>query len=107
MRRDSPCCLASLRTKKALPSNPAPRAAQATGSAPIVIPPTAVAPQGARVAGDELAEGGETRREQDRPLGVDVVLGHLPAGQRHLTKNQCVGVQFVYQPLRGVHFRIT
>ena len=43
MRRCRPCCLPSLRTKNALTSAPPASAAQATGSAPIVRPPTAVA----------------------------------------------------------------
>ena len=43
-QRWSPCCLRSLRTKNAFTGAPAASAAQATGSAPIVSPPTAVAP---------------------------------------------------------------
>ena len=44
MRRASPWALTSLRTKKTFTSAPPASAAQATGSAPIVMPPTAVAP---------------------------------------------------------------
>ena len=43
MRRSRPWSLASLRTKNAFTSAPPASAAQAIGSAPIVIPPTAVA----------------------------------------------------------------
>ncbi len=43
IRRARPWVLASLRTKKALTSAPPANAAQAIGSAPIVMPPTAVA----------------------------------------------------------------
>ena len=56
IRRASPCCLASLRTKNAFTSAPPASAAQAIGSAPIVIPPTAVARQVARLSGDQLGE---------------------------------------------------
>ena len=43
IQRCRPCSFFSLRTKKALTGAPAASAAQATGSAPIVMPPTAVA----------------------------------------------------------------
>ena len=48
--RCRPWALTSLRTKKALTSAPAASAAQATGSAPMVMPPTAVAPDSAAFA---------------------------------------------------------
>ena len=50
IRLERPCCLASLRTKKAFTSAPPASAEQATGSAPIVMPPTAVAPSSAALA---------------------------------------------------------
>ncbi len=43
IRLARPCCLASLRTKKAFTAAPPASAAHAIGSAPIVIPPTASA----------------------------------------------------------------
>ena len=87
-QRWSPCSLRSLRTKKALTSAPAASAAQATGSAPIVRPPTAVAPSSAAVAGHQLAHRREARRAQRRPLGVDVVLGLAPARERDARRSR-------------------
>ena len=87
MRRDRPCALASLRTKKALTSAPPASAAQATESAPIVIPPTAVASHCARALGEQLAERQEAVGQQDRALGVDVVLRLQAARQRHLAED--------------------
>ena len=93
IQRWSPCALRSLRTKKAFTSAPAARAAQATGSAPIVRPPTAVAPTRSASARDELAERGKPGRAQDRALGVDVVVGLEAAGERDLPDHERVLAQ--------------
>ncbi len=66
--------LRSLRTKNAFAWAPPASAAQATGSAPIVMPPTAVALPVCDLGGDERGQRREAARQQDRALGIDVVL---------------------------------
>ena len=67
--------MASLRTKNALTSAPPASAAQAIGSAPIVIPPTAVAPHSRAWAATSSPSAMKPAGQQDRALGVDEVLG--------------------------------
>ena len=98
IQRCRPCALRSLRTKKPLTSAPAASAAQATASAPIVMPPTAVAPRRCGLGGHQLAQRREARRAQDRPLGVHVVLGLGAAGERDLADHQRVLAQLGDQP---------
>ena len=91
--------MASLRTKKAFARAPPASAAQATGSAPIVIPPTAVAPHSRELRGEQRAERGEALGAQDRALGVHVVLSLRAAGQRHPADHERVLAQLVDQSL--------
>ena len=72
-------------------SAPAASAAQATGSAPIVMPPTAVALQLLRGRRTELAQGGESGGAKDGSLGVDVVLCVGAAGEHDVADDQGVG----------------
>ena len=95
----------SLRTKNAFTSAPAASAAHATGSAPIVMPPTAVAPCALGLGPNQLAERAEAGRQQDRALGVDVVLRRAPAREGDLADDQRVLAQLVDQGLPGVRVR--
>ncbi len=103
IRRARPCALASLRTKNALTSAPPASAEQAIGSAPIVIPPTAVAPHSRGLGGDQLTERAEAVGQQDRALGVDQVLRDRPAGECHLADDERVLAQLGEEPLPRVH----
>ena len=57
----------------------------------MVIPPTAVASQSRACAATSSAERGEAGRQQDRPLGVDQILGGGAAGEHHLADHERVG----------------
>ena len=109
MRRDRPCALTSLRTKKTLTSAPPASAAQATGSAPIVIPPTAVAPHSRACSATSSPSAAKARRPQDRALGVDVVRRRRAARQRHLAEDERVRSQLFGQSStcghRGAYLR--
>ena len=96
-QRWRPCSLSPCGRRRRSGRRPAAIAAQAIGSAPIVRPPTAVAPR-SRLVGDELGERPEAGRAEDRPLGVDVVGGRLAAGQRHLADHERVLAQLGDQP---------
>ena len=103
MRRCRPCCLVSLRTKKALTSAPPASAAQRRG-----VGAHGQAADGgraplARAVGDELGQGGEAGGPQDRALGVDVVLRGLAAGEDDLAHDEGVAAQLVDQPLPRLH----
>ena len=80
------------RTKK--PTRPSPPgtaiAAQASGIAPIVGPPTAAAASLGRGGGDQLTGGPERRRAQQGLPGVHVVLSLRPRGEGDLPDAQAV-----------------
>ena len=54
---------------------------------------------GASLAGDELRQGAEAGRAQDRALGVDQVVGGGAAREHNLTDHQGVRAQLGDQPL--------
>ncbi len=57
---------------------------------------------GCHLGRQELPQGREALRPEDRPLGIHVVLGHRAAGQRDLPDHQGVLAQLGDQPLAGV-----
>ena len=99
-----PVLLALLAHEEGLDVRAAASAAQATGSAPIVMPPTAVAPARSASSRDQLAQRAEPGRQQDRPLGVDVVLRRRAARERDLADDQGVLAQLRDQRLSGSGF---
>ena len=103
MRRCRPCCLVSLRMKKALTSAPPASAAQRRGVGAHRQAADGGGPPLARARGDELGQGGEAGGAQDRALGVDVVLRDLAAGEHDLAHDEGVAAQLVDQPLSGLH----
>ena len=54
-----------------------------------------------RLGRHQLAERAEAVRQQDRPLGVDVVLRRLAARERHLADDERVLAQLGYQAVAG------
>ena len=97
MRRWRPWALVSLRTKNADTSAPPARAAQASGSAPMVSPPTALGAPLRAWAATSCDERAEARGPQNRPLGVHVVLGDGAAGERDLADDEGVLAQDGHQ----------
>ena len=91
--------MTSLRTKKALTSAPPASAAHAIGSAPMVIPPTAVAFQARACSATSVGQRAEAGGAEDRALGVDQVLGGPAAGQHDFADHERVVTELGEQPL--------
>ena len=62
-----------------------------------------MAPHSLARAGHQLGQGREAGGPQDRPLGVDVVLRDLAAGEDDLSQDEGVAAQLVDQPLPCLH----
>ena len=102
IQRCRPWSLRSLRTMNALREARGERRARDRDRAHR-HPSDGARPAGARGVGEQRAERGERAGQQDRALGVDVVGGGAPAGERDLADHQRVLAQIRQQPrARGV-----